>query len=433
LQFPPCATILPFICELCTVRTHLKREIDPYIPTDKLLLRLERMRMVDVAHAWAPRTLENACRTLRRIDKFFSMCQLPSIHQQMQLPSLQHPPIDMAIPMFWSMENHTTYPSTHHGSVPTWNTARSQRSALSLYPSWTSAFCNPHQTYKDNDNRVLSVLSIYPSDNIISRMTAGGIGSRLGTESRPSQPLSHHHIHWNQQYRRNLLSPQSSLLLQYEVIAAQCVELIAWLGWLRSSELFNLKVEDIELVPPKQGAVYSLPPNVGAVLFTLLPSTKSSRTRQVDIVVAWKTSSGLCLGYWMSRLFLVLQQLHWTSPKSYLFRSSNSTPWSSLYFRSNHLYPLLHLQRIEGDAPLCHINVTSSTDIPYHFYSLHSYRRGAQSNTIQPRQGCIRKALSHEVNDHGRWRVRSTGKEDMPTHYRTPSVEDRVYLTLLCF
>ena len=110
-------------------------------------------------------------------------------------------------------------------------------------------------------------------------MTAGGIGSRLGTESRPSQPLSHHHIHWNQQYRRNLLSPQSSLLLQYEVIAAQCVELIAWLGWLRSSELFNLKVEDIELVPPKQGAVYSLPPNVGAVLFTLLPSTKSSRTR----------------------------------------------------------------------------------------------------------------------------------------------------------
>ena len=71
LQFPPCATILPFICELCTVRTHLRREIDPYVPTDNLLLRLERMRMVDAAHAWAPRTLENACRTLRRIDKFF--------------------------------------------------------------------------------------------------------------------------------------------------------------------------------------------------------------------------------------------------------------------------------------------------------------------------------------------------------------------------
>ena len=26
LQYPPCATALPFICELCTTRTHLKRE-----------------------------------------------------------------------------------------------------------------------------------------------------------------------------------------------------------------------------------------------------------------------------------------------------------------------------------------------------------------------------------------------------------------------
>ena len=187
------------------------------------------------------------------------------------------------------------------------------------------------------------------------------------------------------------------------------------------------------MVPPKKGAIYGLPPHVGAVLFTLFPSTKSSRNRQVDIVVAWKTSSGLCLGYWMSRLFQLLQHLHWFTPKSYLFRSSTSTAWSSLYFRNNHLYPLLHLQRIEGDAPLCHINVTSSTDIPYHFYSLHSYRRGAQSNTTRPRAGCKRRALPNEVNDHGRRRVKNTGKEDMPTHYRSPSVEDRVYLTLLCF
>ena len=433
LQFPPCATILPFICELCTVRSHLQREIDPYVPTDDLLLRLERMRMVDVAHAWAPRTLENACRTLRRIEKFFLKCQLPSIHHQMQLPSLEHPLIDMAIPMFWSMENYTSYPSTKDGSVPSWNTGRSQRSALSLYSSWTSAFCYPHQTYKDNDNRLLSVMSISPSDNILSRMTAGDIASRLGTESRPSHPLSHQHIHWNQKYRSNLLNAQSSLLLQYEIVAAQCVELIAWLGWLRSSELFKLTIDDIELVPPKQGAIYGLPPNVGAVLFTLLPSTKSSRNRQVDIVVAWQISSDLCLGYWISRLFKLLHQLEWYTPSSFLFRSSTSTPWSSLYFRSNHLYPLLHLQRIEGDVQLCHINITTSNDISYHFYSLHSYRRGAQSNTIRPRQGCQRRALPHEVNDHGRWRVRNTGKEDMPTHYRTPSVEDMIYLTLLCF
>ena len=377
LQYPPCATILPFICELCTVRTHLGRELDPYVPSDTLLLKLERMRMVDAAHAWAPRTLENSCRTLRRIEKFFTSCHLPSIHHQLHLPSLQHPPLDIAIPLFWSMEHYTTYPSSTNGNVPTWNTGRSQRSALSVYSSWIAAFCYPQHSYKDNENRVLSVMSISPSDNILSRMTAGGIGSRLGTESRPSQPLSHHHIHWNQSYRHNLLTAKSSLLLQYEIVSAQCVELIAWLGWLRSSELFKLRMEDIELVPPKNGAVYNLPPHVGAILFTLLPSTKSSRNRQVDIVIAWQTSSGLCLGYWLSRLFSLLHQLQWSDPKCYIFRSSTNSPWSSLYFRTNHLYPLLHLQHIEGDATLCHINVTSSTDIPYHFYSLHSYRHGA--------------------------------------------------------
>ena len=425
--------VLPIsLCELCTVRTHLGRELDPYLLSDNTLLGLERMRMIDAAHAWAPKTLENACRTLRNVDKFFSSCQLPSIHHQLQLPSLQHPPLDISIPLFWSMEHYTTYPSSKKGHVPTWNTGRSQRSALSLYSSWAAAFCFPHHSYKDNDNRVLSVLAISPSDNILSRMTAGGIGARLGTESRPSQALSHHHIHWNQRYRHHLLTPKSSLPLQYEIAAAQCAELIAWLGWLRSTELFNLRMEDVELVPPEQGAVYDLPPNVGAILLRLLHSTKSSRNKQVDIVISWLTSSGLSLGYWMSCLFTSLHRLKWADPKCYLFRSPSNTPWTSLHFRTNHLYPLLHLQRIEGDATL-RINITSSTDIPYHFYSLHSYRRGAQGNLTRKRDGCKRKALPHEPNEHARWRVRNTGKESMPTHYREPSVEDRVYLTLLCF
>ena len=58
LQYPPCATSLPFICELCTTRTQLGRELDALSAEDKLLLQLERMRMIDVAHAWAPNTLK---------------------------------------------------------------------------------------------------------------------------------------------------------------------------------------------------------------------------------------------------------------------------------------------------------------------------------------------------------------------------------------
>ena len=85
LQYPPCATSLPFICELCTTRTQLGRELDALSPEDILLLKLERMRMIDVAHAWAPTTLQNACRSLRRTNNFFSSHNIPSLHQQLHL------------------------------------------------------------------------------------------------------------------------------------------------------------------------------------------------------------------------------------------------------------------------------------------------------------------------------------------------------------
>ena len=65
-------------------------------------------------------------------------------------------------------------------------------------------------------------------------------------------------------------------------------------------------MKDVELVPPADGAVYGLPPQVGAVLLTLLPSTKSSRNKQVDVVISWETATGLRLGYWLSYLLKIL-------------------------------------------------------------------------------------------------------------------------------
>ena len=310
LQYPPCATDLPFICEMCTVRAHLGREIDPLLPSDTTLLLLERMRMIDAAHAWAPSTLKNACTTLRRTNKFFTAYDLPPLHNQLHLPSLSHPPLNVAIPIFWSMEHHTTYPSARsQGAAPSWNSARAQRSALSLYCAWTAAFCFPTNSYKDDDGRVLSAVSVSPSDNILSKFTASGIGSRLGTESRPSQALNALHIHWNQEHRGKLLRSTSSLHVQYDIVAAQCVELLAWLGWLRATEIFLMAMSDVELVPPGKGECYNLPPAVGALLLLLLPSTKSSRNKQVDVVIAWKTASGLYPGYWFTLLFRLLHEL----------------------------------------------------------------------------------------------------------------------------
>ena len=202
--------------------------------------------MIDAAHAWAQRTLQNACSTIRRMHTFFSSVCLPSTHQQLHLSPLPHPPLNI-----WGMEYHTSTSSSHsQGLTPTWNTSRAQRSALSLYSAWTAAFCFSQDHYTDNNNKVLSAPSISLSNNILSRFTASGIGSRLGTDSRPSQALTYLHITWNQNYRSNLLRSCTSLHA-YNLVAAQCVELIAWFGWLRVSELFDLKMEDVELILPK--------------------------------------------------------------------------------------------------------------------------------------------------------------------------------------
>ena len=109
LQYPPCATNLPFICELCTTRTQLGRELDPHITSDHHLIRLERMRMIDAAHAWAPRTLQNACNTIRCIDTFFSSVHLPSIHHQLHLPPLPHPPLNISIPLCFDVTLQLAY------------------------------------------------------------------------------------------------------------------------------------------------------------------------------------------------------------------------------------------------------------------------------------------------------------------------------------
>ena len=434
-QYPPSATILPFICELCTTRTHLQRELDPNCQQDALLLMLERMRMIDTAHAWDHKTVQNMCNTLKGVDQFFQNFSLPPIHRQLDLSPLKHPPLDIAIPLFWSMEHYTTAPSTRsRGFAPSWNSGRVQRSAISLYSAWWAAFCSPSTFYKDKEKRLLSNSNLGPSENILSHMTAKGMAARLGAESKPSQALNQRHILYNQHARSQTLKASNlTRLEQYEYVAAQCAELILWLGWLRSTEVFSLRIQDIELTPPSNHDKYNLPPGVGVVLLRLLPTTKTNRDKQADMVIAWETSGGLKIGHWITKLLTIMRSLSWCTSDSYLFRSRTNTHWTSYYFRSRHLYPYLHKQLQAKDPHLKHLPLTSSTTIENLFYSLHSYRQGSQSHCLCKRLGYIRAAYPYERSEHGWWRVRNQGKEDMPTHYTEATVEDRVYLTLLCF
>ena len=147
-------------------------------------------------------------------------------------------------------------------------------------------------------------------------------------------------------------------------------------------------------------------------------------------MLAYASSAGIQLGFWLQELRRLSSKLGWTSGP--LFRHPDGTAWDSHYFRHNQLYPLLTLQRLGGDKFLKAFDGSPRNTIAAKFYSMHSYRNGGRSNVAKRRPGCVRAATPVEVTDHGRWRTRHSGREPLPLHYLQRTLEDRLYITLLC-
>jgi hypothetical protein len=67
IQYPPAMTHVTFICEACTVRVVLGRELTSMYGYMQLLM-LERIRLINMAHAWASSTLQGTTRYLGRLS-----------------------------------------------------------------------------------------------------------------------------------------------------------------------------------------------------------------------------------------------------------------------------------------------------------------------------------------------------------------------------
>jgi hypothetical protein len=80
-----------------------------------------------------------------------------------------------------------------------------------------------------------------------------------------------------------------------------------------------------------------------------------------------------------------------------------------------HVYPLLYIQRNRSDLSLAPM-----------------YRRGGRSQVTTRRAGCVRAASKAEIAELGRWRTQNRGYESMVEHYNKITLEDRIYITLLC-
>ena len=114
------------------------------------------------------------------------------------------------------------------------------------------------------------------------------------------------------------------------------------------------------------------------VAYDMQPETKSSRHTRVDFLMAYCTLSGLHLGKWVYRTQHTSGiPPDWADCPLPVFRHTNGTPWSSLYFRQTYLYPALRIQRGAGDAFLLAFDDTEGNRLEDKFWSLHCYRRGA--------------------------------------------------------
>ncbi|CAJ1945413.1 unnamed protein product, partial [Cylindrotheca closterium] len=174
----------------------------------------------------------------------------------------------------------------------------------------------PDQAYLTRDNKLL-YQDCRPTDSLQYTFMAKGMVSRLGDDPKPSMALLDRHVRCLDSDLDALFRAATNPVEKRDIALAGLANLSLWLGWLRSSECFDLNWDDVECLEPEDGDKEELPTGCGLLKLRLAPETKSDRSRRADVLVAYRTLSGLCIGLWYHRT----KSLH-TSPHGPVFCSS---------------------------------------------------------------------------------------------------------------
>jgi hypothetical protein len=433
MAFPPMIRHLPkFICECCTVRAVVNRELSG--AEDWKLLCYERMRVIDMAHSWSLGTHKQYQGKLDYVARWDSRFGTRILRPC----PLSSPPCGPEIPLMWLQENYSLRPSPRRKEAQDFvgvsvTTIRQFRSAVSMYLGWDALVSNPDLAFLDQ-NKHLLFAPCRPTDNFSSNQFATGFRARLGEDVRPSVALHDRHVRWMDNDLDARYCSARDPAAKRELALAGLANLSLWLGWLRSRETFDLEWSDVTVVRPEDAAMADLPPNCGMVAYDMQPETKSSRSVRVDVLMAYQTLSGFSLGKWIYRCQRASAiPLDWSNCKTKVFCHRDGRPWTSFYFRQTYLYPALRAQRAAGDAFLLAFDDTEGNRIEDKFWSLHCYRRGARTQVTRGGRATLRfrfrKATEAQVYEHGRWRRRRSG-EKIDVIYRDWPVLDRIKITL---
>lgn len=423
LSFPEVLEWPNFVCEGCTVRAVLDRKL--HSRTDQILLILERMRMIDMAHYWAPSTHRHYQGKLRFLRTFQS--RFPGL-TLLANNKLEWPPRGHDIGVMWAEEAYSLRSGTSDVHVA-FGTIRALRSALSHYEA-VKAIQSGIPTHLDQQNRLIYG-SCRVTDQAPHTLFMSGLAARIGTETKPAVALLMRHIQAFDQLCLREFRASTTPDGRRCWSLAGLLNCVLWLGWLRSRETFNLKWSDTILVNPKDGPSVDLPNNVGVCLFDLGPSTKTSRSQNAKVVVAYECMSGLSCGHWLKRAFQSCDGINMKTDHRYIFCHASGIQWTSRYFRHEFLYPLLQHLRQEGDMFLRAFNDEPGNTIPEKFWSLHCYRRGARTHVTKWSKTDSRRATPDQIYEHGRWRKRRSS-EATDKQYDEWTIQDRIQNTLFC-
>lgn len=246
LCFPKVRHWGTFVCELCTVRDVVRREL--HCATDISLLRLERMRLIDTANAWAAGTHSQYQGKLSIIREFESAHNFTVLHQ----PPLERPPSSIDIPLMWVQESYSPLRRSKKTNSPiAMATVRHLRSVASQFYGWEMMLQHPMATYLDQQHRVIQQ-PCRATDCYSYTLLTKGMSGRLGTESNQSAPLLFCHVAYMDRVFDTNFRTASSFESRRRWALAGLANLTFWLGWLRSMEVFSLtQRSSIRRPPPR--------------------------------------------------------------------------------------------------------------------------------------------------------------------------------------
>ena len=407
-----------FICEACTVRAFLQRELRP---NDLRLLLLERMRMIDIAWNWQMGTHISYQTHLNKITSFEERYGVTVLRPLKP----KRPPTPPDIPLMWCLEERSLQMASHisrGGEVGpvSFGTIRGIRSAAAQFYQVNALVGAPYSSMLNKEGKLIHQVC-RPTDGAALAMFAKGLSKRIGTEVMQSKPLTQEQVMgFDEELNSQFALPLERHVL-LDIARAGLMNCFMWLGWLRPQECLDLTRTDVKRIISGDDE-YDLPPGVNVLQLRLSPETKSSPDRRADVIIASPTNGGLNALRWFFRVTNMMD----TEDKK-LFMTRRKASWKSTYFKNEYLIPYLE-QRERG----------SSTAIDY--FSLNCYRRGARTHvdniilnrSLLRRSGFTESALKAMIYEHGRWRM-SSSSDPIDVTYRGWSIEQRLRLTLHMF